>query len=242
MAFNYHQFYSDIRKTLIIQEKNNLRTQLTPIFESEYQKFLTTPELLELVITIPNHLIIKGIINSDNDVFSYIHNKYYPVVEGTIVKLGGNVQDAQDAFQEGIITVTIIAKRNKLSASGNVGNYIVTVAVNKWKEIFKSEKFKNEKPGEVDENGYPTKTDEKGYPLSEEEKFVKSGRYNAMKNGMDAISEKCKKILLERHFREIDYETIAKKFKLKNAKVARSIKQKCMKKLRDTLIEQKYRV
>ena len=242
MAFNYKQFYSDIRKTLIIQEKNNLRTLLTPIFESEYQKLQTAPEPLGLVIKIPDYLIIKGMKNSDNDVYRYIYKTYYPKVEGTILKQGGNIQDAQDAFQEGIITVTILAKRNKLSASGNVGNYIVTVAVNKWKKIFESKKFKNEKPGEVDENGYPTETDEKGYPLSEEEKFVKSGGYKAMKNGMDGITEKCRKILLERHFRETDYETIAKKFKLKNAKVARSIKQKCMKKLRDTLIEQKYRV
>jgi|GEM_PF-6256394 len=241
MAFNYNQFYSEIRRTLIIQERKYLRSIIAPIFESRYQKLQA--DSLSIVIKkpklpiTPDRIAIPAIKKLDNDVFENCYDRYYPIVEKTILGRGGNIQDALDAFQESMIDVVIQIRRGKLyveqqfekagdkdSDSDNiVKTAIIGGAIQKWGKRFSTKRYKNESAGEVDENDHP---------LIEMDPFEETDRYKIMSDSLEDISENCKKLIIAVYRDMKNYDTIAKEFGYSTAQSAKNQKYKCMKHLR----------
>lgn len=78
--------------------------------------------------------LIQGIISRDNKIHKYLIEKYYKKVSKYVQKNKGNKQDAEDVFQDSIITMMNVVSRNGFEFKRNFESYFTCIYINKWKK------------------------------------------------------------------------------------------------------------
>ncbi len=87
--------------------------------------------------------IINGIINDNRKVYIYIYNKFLPMIERMVIKLGGRKEDAQDIFQEALLATCRKIKSGELTLCCKFSTYVYAVSRKIWIQELKSAEMKN---------------------------------------------------------------------------------------------------
>jgi RNA polymerase sigma factor (sigma-70 family) len=222
--------YFEIRNTLRIRERQNLRLIVKPIFETARERLEKAP--LSFIIQIPEPLIRKGIKDRDNDVFIYLYEELFPKVKSYVQRNKGNSEIAEDIFQETMIDIIGKSDNGTLNPTKSVKGYIVTVAINKWKNANrKNNRFKKSLV-ETEDNF----TDEK-YNLEDStgiiDQLEPTDNHDIVSIWLDELSDKCKSIVNERIYKNKKWEAVAAELGYKDAKSARTQGHKCIERLRE---------
>ncbi|MBN1988294.1 MAG: sigma-70 family RNA polymerase sigma factor [Bacteroidales bacterium] len=77
---------------------------------------------------ISNTALFKGILGQEPNALEYLYSSFFPKVAATIGSLGGDRDDANDAFQEAVILFYRKAKANELDESVAVLPYLMSVS------------------------------------------------------------------------------------------------------------------
>ncbi len=170
--------------------------------------------------------MINAIKNGDRNALAYLYKTYFTMVKHFIIQNSGSDDEAEDLYQEGVLTVyeNIVNAQFSLQSNTTLKTYIYSVCRNKW--LYELRK-KNKLPVRLNEsNEFITDN------LLEEE--TEEMPYNNMLNkALEQIGNKCKEIIKDFYYNKMTMEQIAQKNNFISANVAKSSKERCMKNARE---------
>jgi len=179
--------------------------------------------------------IYNSLKNNDGWAFYYINMTYLPSVIQYIKLHGGTKEDAEDIVQDAILILINNVNEGKYQPqdSTKIKTYFIGICKNLWKEHlrkkaryasfadfdFKIEEFE----------GYDFL-----YELTEFEALTE--RQKIVLEVFDNASDTCKKVLSYFYFKNYSHEEIAEKMGFSNAESSKTQKNKCLKKLKLSVI------
>jgi RNA polymerase sigma factor (sigma-70 family) len=169
--------------------------------------------------------IIKREEAIDNPV-KHLYEKYFYVLSSYIVQNQGSREDAEDIFQEVVLTFIELVRKNKFRGESSVKTFLFSVNRNIWLN-------------ELKKRGRQLKRDEKfssGIPDTEPgiDKMI-SGREARQQifSVIESLGDICKKILLAFYYENLSIADILARLDYQNEQVVRNKKAKCMKSLEE---------
>ncbi|WP_353779279.1 sigma-70 family RNA polymerase sigma factor [Winogradskyella sp. 3972H.M.0a.05] len=174
------------------------------------------------------NLILDGKV-SRNKALRHIYSGNKNKVYAYILSNSGNEDDAKDVYQESIIAFYENVRDQKFKGQSAIGTYIYSIARFKWLNKLKS-KAVSEKHHEQLETGEEfSKT-----PLAS---LIEEEYRAQIMEVLGALGESCKQLLIDTIYYDKSMKDIVEERDFTNEQVARNKKYKCMKKLKNLIIE-----
>lgn len=76
--------------------------------------------------------IIQGILQQRNDVIQYLYAKNYGIATSHIERNNGNVNDAEDIFQDAVMVLFSKIRNNELTLTGSIHTYLIGIVKFMW--------------------------------------------------------------------------------------------------------------
>jgi len=174
--------------------------------------------------------LVKGIAEQDDKAINYLYTQVGPTVKKYIMASGGSEEEAEDVFQEGIISCYINIQNGKYALNSNTkfSTYLTQVCKFKWYDILKSSHKKTAKNTIIE-----TGTEENMQDLLEQNE-----QCDALHKAIGQIGEQCKSILMKFYWEKKSVEEISQSLQMTAASVKNG-KYRCMQKLKEKANELK---
>lgn len=178
----------------------------------------------------PDATVIAN-LRSGNDFDStirYLYKVNYRKVEVYIVQNKGSEEDAQDVFQEVMVTFIELVKHEKFRGESSISTFLLALSRNTWlnelkkrgRALLRDEKFEKAKSTRDD--------DISKYMVHREMR-------NQVMQLLNNIGDTCKKILLAVYYENLSMKEILLQLDYENEQVVRNKKYKCLKQLEQVL-------
>jgi RNA polymerase sigma factor (sigma-70 family) len=165
-----------------------------------------------------------GDANSLNKAILFLYQQYSETTSSFIIGYGGSRQDAEDVFQETVVSFIEVVKKGKYRMEASIKTFLVSVARNIWlNEIKKRER-----------SGHREKQFELGRDQKEEDVSQQIGDLEKKKQLRDLVyqlGEPCRKILLLFYYENLSMKEIVDHLPYENEQVVRNKKYKCLQQL-----------
>jgi RNA polymerase sigma factor (sigma-70 family) len=169
-------------------------------------------------------LIVAG--NDIDKPIKHLYEKYFYALSSYIGQNHGTRQDAEDIFQEVILTFIGLVRKNKFRGESSIKTFLFAVNRNIWLN-------------ELKKRGRQLKRNEKfAADLPDAEPGIErmiSGREARQQifHIIESLGEVCKKILVAFYYENLSIAEILARLDYQNEQVVRNKKAKCMKSLED---------
>lgn len=163
------------------------------------------------------HAIKEG---KNQEILHTLYRGVLPDVKRFIYKNGGNSDQAEDVFQEGVVTFIVAVKSGKFKEGNSIAAYIKAIVRNKWYDQFKA-KLKEE---EAVKNLYETE--------KIENQEISEDQVKTVQTLLNSLDESCQKLLRLSVFEGHSYAKIAEKVGMTNEAVVKTTMYRCRKKLK----------
>ena len=166
--------------------------------------------------------------NAIDDPVRFIYRRYFGVLSNYVEQNHGNGQDAEDVFQEAILTLIELVRQNKFRAESSIGTFLYSI--NRFIWLNELKKRGRQEKRNVKYTG--------GQELLDEGIEKYTGRREARQyvmSAIDQLGDVCKKILLLFYYEDLPIAEILTKLDYQNEQVVRNKKAKCMKTLEQKL-------
>lgn len=177
--------------------------------------------------------IINGILSPnqrENDkAFKYMYQHHYKVIEKFILANNGKTSDAEDVFQDAMITFFHQVKNNGLELNCSLQTYLYSICRNLWLKKLRKNKRTIELTDVI-----------KQYVTVKENHFdtlIEKEEKSLVAQMLNHLGKDCKQILLFFYFEKNRMSEIADKMNLANEQVAKNKKSNCMKKLKSLVMD-----
>ena len=185
--------------------------------------------------TYSDQLIIEGIQKGGTEREKFIHY-LFDTHQGFLHKVREkqflSLEEAQDAYADAVVKLASQISLGKFRGDSKLSTYFYTIFYNKCVDV--SRKKASYTPTTVEE--YPELSDPAANILY---KMDVADEARQVRGVMEKMGETCKEILLDWAYMGYSMEEIAQRRSLKTADSARSLKYKCLKKLRELLLVNK---
>jgi RNA polymerase sigma factor (sigma-70 family) len=165
-----------------------------------------------------------GDANNLNKAILFLYQQYSETTSSFIIGYGGSRQDAEDVFQETVVSFIEIVKKGKYRMEASIKTFLVSVARNIWlNEVKKRER-----------SGHREKQFELGRDQKEEDVGQQIGDLEKKKQLRDLVyqlGEPCRKILLLFYYENLSMKEIVDHLPYENEQVVRNKKYKCLQQL-----------
>lgn len=156
----------------------------------------------------------------------FLYEQYFYVLSSYIEQNQGSRQDAEDIFQETVLTFIELVQKNKFRGESSVKTFIYSINKNVWLNELKKrgrQSRRNEKFGkeqEIQDAGV--------------EKYISNREARAQVFAIiESLGDICKKILLAFYYENLSIGEILTRLDYQNEQVVRNKKAKCMKSLEE---------
>ena len=161
----------------------------------------------------------------DNPV-KHLYEKYFYVLSSYIEQNQGSREDAEDIFQEVVLTFIDLVRKNKFRGESSVKTFLFAINRNIWlnelkkrgRQLKRNEKFSVEQPDA-----------EPGVEKMISNREARKQVFNII----ESLGEVCKKILLAFYYENLPISEILTRLDYQNEQVVRNKKAKCMKSLEE---------
>ncbi len=168
--------------------------------------------------------VIQAIKNNDNKkVIRELYKLALPSITDFIRANGGSRQDAEDAFQEGVIGLITAIKTGRFKEEYTIRNYLFGIARNQW--FTEVKKRNNNSINEYEAADYET----------EIHKLIDSERTSTMHGLIESLGKKCAELLKLTIFEGKKNKEISQIMGFNNEKVVKATYYRCKQKLRDKI-------
>lgn len=168
-------------------------------------------------------------MHHQNDIIERIRNgktrdltrlyKYYPVVKKWLALQGCQKQDAMDIYQEALVIFCDKCHDRDFTLTSSIDTYLFAVSRNLFRAKNRSDaKVKGQSLDETDIEIRAEVNDWKG----------REAKLNYAFKALEMISDKCREILELFYLKKKTMEEIADKLGLRNVRVAKTRKYKCL--------------
>lgn len=173
--------------------------------------------------------LILGIKKEEEAALKQVYAAYYQMVRRLVCQNSGNDEDAQDIYQEAIVVIYENIKANKLDdLNSSLKTYVYAVSRNIWYKKLREKK-------RLRLNFIETVEIDKKLNLNLNLDIDEEPNLNyekAMKAAMIQLTGKCRNLLVSFYYEKLKMDEIAAKMGIKNANTAKSMKNKCMNKIK----------
>jgi len=176
-------------------------------------------------VYLTNNQIVRGLLQQEDAVINYLYEEIGPKVKQYIMSVGGSAEEANDIFQEGIVSAFVNIKSGKYKVSENTKftTYLIQICKYKWYDVLKSA-HKSKKGSEMID--IPD-------DASIVEAMETNEKYAMLHALINALGDQCKEILQRFYWQKESIEEISKALKMVPASVKNG-KYRCMQKLKQT--------
>jgi RNA polymerase sigma factor (sigma-70 family) len=185
---------------------------------------------MESVKNLTDNTIVQ-IIRSDkapDEAIRHLYRLQYGIVKAYIKQNNGTDEDAEDIFQETILSFIEMVKKEKFRGESTIATFLYAIARNTWLNELKKRgrsKLRDEKFEKAKDN---TEMDISHYIVNRELKAQ-------LMQVIDGLGETCKKILLAFYYNNLAIKEILTQLQYENEQVVRNKKYKCLKQLEQTI-------
>lgn len=175
---------------------------------------------------IEDHELIAGFVRNDSRCVARIYQENYNSVLQYVLKNNGREADAKDIYQEAVVATWLNIKEGKyeVKTGKSIGGYIFQIARFKWLDKLKSKEYKSKV--RLVHSNY-THDDEPVEYIEEDER-----RMQHLQTLYKKLNDKCKAILTRYYYQKKSLTEIGDELKY-DAGTVKTLKYRCMKKLRD---------
>lgn len=176
------------------------------------------PELLRDLVT-------RGL---QDDAIRYLYREHFLKVKSYINLNSGSDEDAEDIFQDAVISFIQILESGRFRGECSSGTFLYSLCRHAWLNEFKRRnraKLREEKFGK----GMET------IELDSSEAIVTQEIKASLQQLLGTLGDTCKKILLAFYYEELSMKEILQQLDYENEQVVRNKKYKCLKKLEEVL-------
>ena len=138
-------------------------------------------------VVLSDHQIIQAIKSGDQEGIKQLYHQYFKMIANLILKNNGTREDAEDIFQEALVTLIIKVRQSDFELSSRLSSYIYAISRNMWLYRLRGEKKLNLVDTEIQDQQM------KENPLPEPETFEE--KHQIIARVFDQISLECQKIL-----------------------------------------------
>ena len=174
--------------------------------------------------------LITAIGNGDqlNSAIYFIYQQYSSTIQSFILANSGTPQDAEDIFQETVVTFIDLVKKNKFRGEAAIKTFLVAIARNLWLNELKKRIHSEKREKLFETSRELTETDVSQYITDREMKqqFVEV---------LDKLGESCKKLLTLYYYENLSMKDILHHLPYENEQVVRNKKYKCLQSLTELI-------
>jgi RNA polymerase sigma factor (sigma-70 family) len=159
-----------------------------------------------------------------NQAILSLYQQYAETTSSFIMGYGGSRQDAEDVFQETVVSFIGIVKKGNYRMEASVKTFLVSVARNIWlNELKKRERMGHRE--KLFEFGRGQKEPDVSHHISDIEKK------RQLRDLVYQLGEPCRKILLLFYYENLSMKEIVDHLPYENEQVVRNKKYKCLQQL-----------
>lgn len=141
--------------------------------------------------------------------------RHYPSIRNLVQKNSGSKEDAEDLFQEVVLVFLDKVQKPEFELRSALGTFLYGIAQNLWLKELR----KRGKQIPADWNVEESEANE-----------VKEHRFQMAEQALHLLGEQCRKLLILFYHKRWNMERIAQKLDLRNHKVAKNQKYRCLEK------------
>lgn len=156
-----------------------------------------------------------------NSAIYFIYQQYSQTVSSFIRANSGTEQDAEDVFQETVVTFIDLVRKNKYRGEAGIKTFLVSIARNIWLNELK----KKQRSG-IREQIFENNREQKEMDVSQyiADREIKQ-QFMTM---IERLGEHCKKILTLFYYENLSMKEIVQHLPYENEQVVRNKKYKCL--------------
>lgn len=174
--------------------------------------------------------LITAIGNGDqlNSAIFFIYQEYSNTIQSFILANSGTQQDAEDIFQETVVTFIDLVKKNRFRGEASVKTFLVAIARNLWHNELKKRERSGNREKVFENNRDLTEMDVSQYIADREMK-------QQLVNVLGKLGEPCKKLLTLFYYENLSMKDILHHLHYENEQVVRNKKYKCLQALTELI-------
>lgn len=161
-------------------------------------------------------------------VITYLYRENYKKVQTYILQNSGVEEDAQDIFQEMIVTFIELAKQGKFRGESSISTFLLALTRNIWLNELKKRGRSQLREEKFQKASDTVDADASKYVINRE---MRTQLFKLL----DQLGETCKKILLAYYYNGLSMREILQQLEYENEQVVRNKKYKCLKQLEQIL-------
>jgi RNA polymerase sigma factor (sigma-70 family) len=163
-----------------------------------------------------------------NNAIWFIYQSHFDSISSLITYNSGNQQDAEDIFQEVVVTFIDIVKKDKFRGESSIKTFLVSMARNLWLNELKK-RGRSQLRDVVFEKG----RDEPEADISQHiaDREIKK----QLMELLEQLGEGCKKILVMFYYEDLSIKEMLEHLPYENEQVVRNKKYKCLQQLTELI-------
>jgi len=163
-----------------------------------------------------------------NSAILFIYQQFASTVQSFIVANSGTSQDAEDIFQETVVTFIDLVKKNKFRGEAAIKTFLVAIARNLWLNELKKRVHSVKREKLFETSRELTEMDVSQYIADREMKqqFI---------DVLNKLGESCKKLLTLFYYENLSMKDMLQHLPYENEQVVRNKKYKCLQSLTELI-------
>jgi len=171
------------------------------------------------------HELLRG---NDREVLNYLYKSCLPKIKSLVSKLGGNMDDAKDVFQDGVVIMYRKIKLGDFLELENPDAFLYTICRNIWLNKMK----KDSKMMHVER--MPDRVDDQA---DIQRQWDMKEREAQLMGVFEKLGDKCARLLRFVYIKQLKPEVIALELEMASTDVVKTAKNRCKNKLQDLIQE-----
>ncbi len=169
---------------------------------------------------------------TEEDGIRYLYKVHFETLKWFIRRNSGSDEDAQDIFQEVVVSFVHLVKQNRFKRESSIGTFLFSMNRNIWLNELKRRGRSKER-----EKNYDQMLEQQEVQM--ESQLDNREASEQLLGIMDRLGENCKKILLLFYYENLSFREMLIELDYENEQVLRNKKYKCLKKLEEMVHAEK---
>lgn len=183
--------------------------------------------------------LLDGLGSGNPHASKEIYNTYYPIISKWIVSNGGEIEQAQDIFQDGLIVLYQKSKEPEFCLTCKIGTYLFAICKRLWFKRFQTKS--QQRVQQVDFSDEAQNWD--GAFASEETDvnlFIENEKQlEQLQEAMEQLGEPCLQLIKLFYIEKKSMQDIANQLNYANTETAKVQKYKCITRLKKLFFKSK---
>lgn len=162
--------------------------------------------------------------NNLDAAISQVYRSFFQLLTVFIIKNGGSRQDAEDMFQDSLITLIGAVQAGKFRGESSLGTFLFAINRNLWLNELK-------KRGRAEKREALFAMDNPAEDAGVDKLIVLNEARKMFAKAIETLGETCKRLLMMFYFEKKSYSEMLSELNYSNEQVMRNKKYKCMKQL-----------